>query len=583
MSFLRNFLATFLALIVFSIAVVIFFSLIISAVGAREEVGVSENSVLRITLDKPIEEYEYEDPLAGFPLTLATNSIGLIQLKQVLNNAKEDEKIKGILLEVPMIFTAGFSSIEEIRNSLNDFKESGKFVIAYSEYYSEAAYYLSSVADEICIHPEGDLEFNGLSIEVMFFKGLFDKLEIKPQIFRVGTFKSAVEPFIRTDMSSESKEQMTVLLESIYSNMISRIAESRNIPQEELRNISNEMLVRSPMEAQKQGLVDHLYYFDQVNDLVREKLEQEQDGEISYIEYSKYKKSFSTYENSQNEVAVIIATGEIVPGEGDNFSIGGERFAKEIREARKNDNIKAIVVRINSPGGGFVASDVMWREIKLAAEEKPVIASMSDLAASGGYYMAMACDTIVAMPNTITGSIGIFGIIPDASGFFNSKLGITFDEVKTGEISNLYTITRSLTEREKQIIQNDVEAGYETFVTKAAQGRNMTVEQIKEVASGRVWSGEQALEHKLVDILGDFELAVSLAAEKAGVKEDYKIRYYPKPKTVLDQLLEDMETKAKTHYLKEELGSSYSYYEKAKQLLRQRGLMSRMDYDLIIH
>jgi protease-4 len=582
MNFLRNFSASLLALVVFSVAVVLFFSMIASVFGSKDAVEVKDNSVLHLRIDRPIIEFEFEDPLAGLPINISGNGIGIVQLKQALNNAKEDEDIKGILLETPMIFTAGFSSIEEIRAAIEDFKSSGKFVIAYSEYYSEAAYYLSSIADEVCMHPEGDIEFNGLSAEIMFFKGLFDKLDIKPQVFRVGDYKSAVEPFLRTDMSAENEHQMKALLENIYTNILSRIAEARGIKQDQLREISNKMLVRDPQGARKNGLIDHLFYFDQVNDLVREKLELEQEDEINYITYNKYKKSFSKFKSSENEIAVIVANGEIRSGEGDNNTIGDEKFSRVIRDARRNDDIKAIVLRINSPGGSFVASDVMWREIKLASEVKPVIASMSDLAASGGYYMAMACDTIVAMPNTITGSIGIFGIILDASGFFNEKLGITFDEVKTGEISNPYTFTRSLTDREKSIIQSDVEAGYETFLKKAAEGRNMTVEQVREVASGRIWTGDQAYERNLVDIMGDLDLAVKIAAEKANITDDHKIRYYPKPKTILEQLLQDMEARVKTHYLKEELGKEYIYYEKVKQVLNQQGVMSRIDFDLIV-
>lgn len=582
MNFLRNFLASLLALVVFSVAVVLFFSMIATVLGSRETVEVEDNSVLHLKIDRPIIEFEFEDPLAGLPLNISGSGIGIVQLKQTLKNAKDDEDIRGILLETPMIFTAGFSSVEEIRAAIEDFKSSGKFVIAYSEHYSEAAYYLSSVADEVIIHPEGDIEFNGLSAEVMFFKGLFDKLDIKPQVFRVGDFKSAVEPFTRTDMSTENEHQMQVLLEGIYTNMLTRIAEARDINQGQLREISDKMIVRDSQSARENNLIDHLFYFDQVNDLVKEKLELEKDAKVNFITYDKYKNSFSKFKSSGNELAVIVANGEIRSGEGDNTTIGGEKFSRVIRDARLDDDIKAIVLRINSPGGSFIASDVMWREIKLASEVKPVIASMSDLAASGGYYMAMACDTIVAMPNTITGSIGIFGIIFDASGFFKEKLGVTFDEVKTGEMSNPYTFTRSLTDREKNIIQNDVEAGYETFLKKAAEGRNMSVEQMKKVASGRVWTGDQAYERKLVDILGDLELAINIAAEKAEITDDFKLRYYPKPKTILEQLLQDMESSIKNHYLKNELGREYLYYKKAKQMINNQGVMSRMDFDLLV-
>lgn len=579
MNFLRNLLASFLALVIFSVLGVLVFVVVIGALTQKEPVKVAEKSVLHLKLDKPISEVEFNNPFAELDMfPTAPTTIGLVQLKEAIRNAKDDDKIKGIYLEAPYVM-AGMAATEEIRDALNDFKSSGKFVVAFSEFYTEGGYYLSSVADKVYMHPEGSLELNGLNANLTFFKGLFDKLDIEPQIFRVGDFKSAVEPFIRKDMSEENRLQLTSMLNSVYGNIISKIAESRNIAPEKLMEISDNMLVRRPKEAIEYHLADGLVYFDQVIEELKTEIGIEEDEDLKLITYQKYKESFSTYKSSDNEVAVIVASGDIISGKGDANTIGSEKFSEEIRKARKDDDVKAIVIRINSPGGSFVASDVMWREIKLASEEKPVIASMSDVAASGGYYMAMACDTIVAQPNTITGSIGIFGIIFNLQGFFNNKLGVTHDEVKTGQLSSIYNMTRPLTDQEKQIIQNDVEDGYETFITKAAQGRGMNVDELKKIASGRVWTGSQAKANGLVDILGDLEEAINIAVNKAGIQDDYKVKYYPKQQNIFEEFLKELEGEGSARAIKEEMGEFYPYLESARKVKELNGLQARMPYD----
>lgn len=579
MNFLRNLLASFLALVIFTLVSIAFFFIMIAALTQEEPVHVAENSVLHLKLDKPISEVEFENPFAEmnmFSMTPAT--IGLVQVKEAIRKAKDDDNIKGIYLDAPYVM-AGMAVSEGIRDALNDFKASGKFVIAFAEFYSEGGYYLASVADQVYMHPNGFLEFNGLSTNVTFFKGLFDKLEIEPQIFRVGEFKSAVEPFIRKDMSEENREQLTSMINSAYGYTINNIAASRNLDPSQLMEISDQMLVRKPEQGVEYKLLDSLLYMDQVLAVMKDKIGIAQEDDLELIDYEQYKKTVSSYKKSENEVAVIVASGEIVSGKGDINTIGSDKFSEEIRKARKDDDIKAIVIRINSPGGGFVASDVMWREIKLASETKPVIASMSDLAASGGYYMAMACDTIVAQPNTITGSIGIFGIIFNLQGFLNNKIGITHDEVQTGNYSGLYTMVRPLTEQEKQIVQNNVEEGYETFVTKAAEGRDMTVEAIKEVASGRIWTGIQAKENGLVDMLGDLDDAINIAVAKAGIEDDYKVRYYPKQRSIFEELLKDLGGDSQQAAIKQELGEFYPYLEALKNVQKQEGIQSKMLYN----
>jgi protease-4 len=463
-----------------------------------------------------------------------------------------------------------------------EFRKSGKWVIAYSEVMTEQAYYIASAADKIYLNPEGDLEFNGLAIEVSFFKKMFDKLEIKPEIFRVGDFKSAVEPFMLDKMSEANKLQLNELINGINNEMIKEIAASRNIEEIKLKEISSKMQATTLAQAKELKLIDSLVYYDQVLDVLQARLGVSSETDIDFVKYSKYKKSVSTYKSSENEIAVIVAEGDIMPGKAQQGTIGSTTFAKEIRKARNSKKVKAIVLRINSPGGSALASDVMWREVTLAAKEKPVIASMGDYAASGGYYLAMGCNTIVAEPNTITGSIGVFSVLFDLSSFLNNKIGITFEEVKTGDVGELVTVTRPLTDQEKRIWQKRTDAIYETFTSKAAEGRKMNVNDLRRVASGRVWTGTQGKEKGLVDELGGFEDAVKIAAEKAGVINDYKIKFYPKQKSFFEQWMSDMEENTKTKMLREELGEHYHTLEQLKKLKSYQGAQARMPFEVLI-
>jgi protease-4 len=412
---------------------------------------------------------------------------------------------------------------------------------------------------------------------------MFDKLEIKPQIFRVGEFKSAVEPFMLDKMSEASKLQLQETIESLYGYVVEKVAESRKLNKTKLMEMADKMTIRNAKQAVEAGLIDSLLYQDEFENIIKNKIGLTEKQSIAYIKLNKYQKAISTYKSSKNEIAVIVGEGEIVPGKGDENTIGGDAFANEVKKARLSDKVKAIVIRINSPGGSFIASDKIWREVSLAAQTKPVIASMGDYAASGGYYMAMACDTIVAQPHTITGSIGIFSILFDASGLLNNKLGITSEEVKTGEFGELITVSRSLTEAEKAIWQKKTEEGYDTFTGKAADGRGMAIEDLKKVASGRVWTGAQALDRKLVDVLGGLDDAILLAAQKANITDDYKTKFLPKRKPLLEQLMSDMEDNAKIKTLQNELGMYYPIYQQAKTLQQLSGMQARMPYQLNIH
>lgn len=572
------------AIVVVNVVGFIFFLGFVFSLGEDKEVVVKDNSVLHLRLDAQFQEIQPDVPLGGIPgFGNAVPRIGLLQLKEAIAHAKNNNKIKGILVSASFPMT-GFASLEEIRQSLIDFRESGKWVVAYSEMMGEGAYYVASAASEIYLNPEGEIEFNGLVANVTFFKKLFDKLEIRPQIFRVGEFKSAVEPFLLEEMSAENRTQLTAMVNSIYDHVLEGISTARNISKEKLKEIASNMQVRAARDAVEAGLIDGLYYKDELENELRVKLGLDQDDEIEFIKYHEYRKTFSNYKSNRDEVAVIVAEGAIMPGTQDQSPdiIAADAFIREIRKARLDDDIKAIVLRVNSPGGEFRASDMIWRELELARQAKPVIASMSDYAASGGYYLAMGCDTIVAQPHTITGSIGIFGIILDFSNFFENKIGITFDEVRTGKFGDTYTITRPLAPTEREMIQRMLEENYKTFTTKAAQGRNLPVDSILKIASGRVWTGEQAQEQKLVDVLGGINDAINIAAAKAGLGDNYRVRYYPQPKPFFEQLLGQLDGVIVDRSAVE-MGELRHWYQQLKKVETYHGAQARFPFELEIH
>ncbi|MEQ8473584.1 MAG: signal peptide peptidase SppA [Marinoscillum sp.] len=579
MAFLRNLLATLVGLFIFSFVSIFILIGIIGVASSSDAVPeVKNNSVLHLNLSGFIVEKAIDDPFQEF-LGGGPAPISLLDLLESIRVAKTDDRIRGIYLE-PKFLSAGYSSLQELRDALIDFKTSGKFVHAYGEYISEGDYYLVSVADSIYLNPEGSLEFNGLTAGVTFFKGLFDKLDIEPQIFRVGEFKSFIEPFVRKSMSEENKLQLTELITSVHDTYLANVSATRNIPIGELREISDQMKVRFPENAVELGLITKVAYEDEMHSLLRSELGISESADINKIGFKKYMKAAPSSGYSSNKVAVIVANGDIVMGEGEDV-IGGEQFATEIRKARENNSIKAIVLRVNSPGGSLTASDMIWREIMLTKGVKPIIASMSDVAASGGYFIAMPCDTIVAQPNTITGSIGIFGILFNLGEFMENKLGITNENVSTGEFSDIMTVTRSLSEYERSIIQSQVEDGYETFTTKAAAGRDMSVEELKKYAGGRVWSGTQAYERNLVDVLGSFETAVEIAAEMAEIEGDYALRFYPEQKPLIEQIINDL-SEAKESYFAPNDQIFTPYVEQLKKLERIQGIQARLPGDLII-
>lgn len=576
MSFLRSFFASLLALVVFSIGGFFMLAGIVSALDQEEAVDVEANSVLHINLNRPLADRSFNDPFSdlGFGGGDAKR-IGVIDLKRALEHAATDDKIKGVVLQAPSLM-GGFALGAEVRRALVAFKSSGKFVLSYADVLSEGGFYISSAADELYVSPAGDVEWNGLSSKSIFFKGTLDKLDIDAQIFRVGTYKSAVEPFMLEKMSDASREQTESFVNSIYDRMVDEMAPDLDMESAALRDISDKMASQTLKQAVDLGLITGELYKDQFLRKVADKIEVEETKDINFVSFKDYNRSYSKSNSSKNRIAVIIADGDIVGGKGGKGQIGSDKFTKEIRKARENDRIKAIVLRVNSPGGSALASDLIWREIVKTKEVKPVIASFSNYAASGGYYISMAADTIVAEPNTITGSIGIFGMIFNMGDFMANKLGITTDEVNTGEFSGMMTTTRALTDQEKRIIQNSVNNGYEMFTSKAAEGRHMDIEALKAVASGRVWTGTQAKEIGLVDMLGGLDDAIDIAAEKAGVADDYKVRFYPEQKTALEELMEEFEGKAQARLMKAKLGDMYPYAELLEKVESMNGVQARM-------
>ncbi|MFQ3333077.1 MAG: protease-4 [Thalassomonas sp.] len=530
-SFFKNVLSTIVGMILAVFVIMLLFigivSISISSLNSTEEVTVKENSILKINLaELSVVERTSENPFDG--LNLSGNIPKTIALKQVLDNiekAKLDDKIKAIYINTSYV-SAGISQIEEIRNKLLEFKQTGKPIIAYSEVYNQAAYYLSSVANKVYLNPEGIVELKGLSASIMFYKGLLDKLDIDVQIIRHGKFKGAVEPFILDKMSVANREQMQLLLNSFADNIMDSIANQRGLSLVKVQQDANSLILENAQSCIDYKYVDALLYQDQIED----SLIKISGGEkLNLVSLSKYTHAKGEEKKiSRNKIAIIYATGAINSGEGDEKSIGSVSTSAAIKKAREDKKVKAIVLRVNSPGGSALASDVIWRETILAKAEKPLVVSMGDYAASGGYYIACAADSIVANPTTLTGSIGVFGMIPNLSKFYKNKLGITIDTVNTGKYADM-GINRPLSAFEKNKIQTSIKNIYTTFITHVGEGRNMSTTAVDEIGQGRVWTGYDAKEIGLIDSYGGLEKAIEIAVYLAKI-EDYRIISLPKKK-----------------------------------------------------
>jgi protease-4 len=576
------------SLVIGGVLLLIIFGLV-GAAESDKSVNVEPNSVLKLTLNTAIPERTPNNPLSSLSFLGidGEKSIGLNDILANIKKAKTDSNIKGIFLDESAL-PAGQATIEEIRNALIDFKKSGKFVIAYSEIYTQPFYYLASVADKVYINPKGIFLFHGFSSQITFLKGALDKLGIEAQIIKVGTYKSAVEPYFLTKMSPANKLQVTSYLGSMYGHFLTGISESRKINKDSLFNYANELKVRFPEDALKYKLVDGLKYKDEILNELKTLTGVGAKENIKTVEMADYTNSETTKADdkkkaSKNRIAIVYASGEITGGEGDDNTIGSENISKALRQVRLDDKVKAVVFRVNSPGGSSLASDVIWREVMLTKKVKPIIVSMGDLAASGGYYISCAADSIFAEPNTITGSIGIFAILPNMQKLFNDKLGITFDGVKTGKYADLGDISRPLSPEERAILQNEVDHGYDDFTKAVATGRHKTQAYINSIGQGRVWTGEQAISIGLVDRLGNINDAIKSAAKEAKLK-NYKLVAYPEQKSIFSKLGNGLTAEMKTHFIQSELGDNFKYYEQIKGLTKMmRTPQARLPFDVEVN
>jgi len=591
--FFKYVFASMVGFIIASVIIgIVFLIIIFGLIGAAESeksVDVESNSILKIKLDNSISERTPNNPLSGLSFLgiEGEKTIGLNDILANIKKAKTDSNIKGIFLDESSI-SAGEATVEEIRNSLIDFKKSGKFIVAYSEIYTQSFYYLASVADKVYINPKGIFIFRGFSSKVTFLKGALDKLGIEAQIIKVGTYKSAVEPFFLTKMSPASKLQVTSYLGALYNHFLTGISKSRNINKDSLTYYADNLKIKFPEDALKYKLVDGLKYKDEILLGLKELAGVDKKDDLKTVDLADYTNSTpagddDTKKSSKNHIAIVYASGEIAGGEGDDNTIGSENISKALRKVRLDDKVKAVVLRVNSPGGSSLASDVIWREVMLTKKVKPIIVSMGDLAASGGYYIACAADSIYAEPNTITGSIGIFAILPNMEKFFNDKLGVTFDGVKTSKYADLGDVSRPLTPEEKAILQAEVDRGYDEFTKAVAEGRHKTQEEINKIGQGRVWTGQQAIAIGLVDKLGNIDDAIKSAANKAKIK-NYKLVSYPEQKSIFNKFGLGVNAQIKAHFIESELGENFKYYQQLKSVTKMiRTPQARLPYNLEIN
>jgi protease-4 len=564
----------------------------VSKADSKDDTKVEENSILKLSFKGGLIDRASNDPFENFDFG-SFKSKKQLSLKDVLSaidRAKTDDKIKGIYLPLDDV-NMNAVNMEELRNALLDFKESGKFTLAYGKTIGQGAYYLGSACEEVYLFPEGDLLFKGLASELSFFKGTLEKLDVEMQIIRGSNnkFKSAVEPFIYEKMSDANRAQMTRLLNGMWGHWTKNIAESRGLTVEEVNRIADSVATYIPEEAVKTKMIDGLKYRDELVADLMAKVEVEDEDDLEVITIGKYANASKPKKDDdekdswkiKNKVAVVYAAGEIIDGNGGDGKMGGDKIAKAIRKARQDSTVKAIVLRINSPGGSALASEVMWRETVLAKQEKPLVVSMGRLAASGGYYMACHADKIYASPNTITGSIGVFGMIPYVGEFFTNKMGVTFDGVKTNANSDVGILTKKLTPYQMRGIQKGVDKIYDTFITHVSEGRGLTKAEVDSIGQGRVWTGIDALELGLVDELGGLNDAIAHAVKMAELKDgDFKLKNYPEQKDPFEEFLKEMGMQGANAMAEWQLGEEYKYFKYVQNLTKRSTIQARMPFDI---
>ncbi|MDR0891440.1 MAG: signal peptide peptidase SppA [Mediterranea sp.] len=588
--FLKYTLATLTGIVLAGI--VLFIISLVSLAGimatSEPETVVKDHSVMKLELNGSLSERNQDDAMSLLSSLWGDGqaTYGLDDILSSIKKAKENDKIKGIYIEANTL-GASPASLQAIRNELASFKESGKFVVAYSDTYTQGLYYLSSVADKVLLNPKGSIEWRGLAATPIFYKGLLDKLGVEMQVFKVGTYKSAVEPFISTEMSAANREQVTAYTGSIWNQMLQGVSASRHLSVDSLNAYADRLLMCYPAEESvKCGLADTLMYKSGVTDYLKKQVGIDTDDRLRLLSLDQMVnvKRNTPKDKSGNLIAIYYASGEIVndPSAASSTTedaIVGSDVVKDLKKIEKDDDVKAVVLRVNSPGGSAFASEQIWHAVKELKAKKPVIVSMGDYAASGGYYISCEADTIVAEPTTITGSIGIFGMMPNAKGLAD-KVGLTFDVVKTNRYSDFGNLTRPFNNDEKSLMQMMINEGYQTFVGRCADGRHTTREAIEKIAQGRVWTGEQAQKLGLVDVLGGIDEALAITSAKAGV-ESYSIATYPDKKGLWDTLFNNMSAGgAQAKWLKSQLGEFYQPISFLNNLQKKDKIQAHLPYEL---
>ncbi|NDV97421.1 signal peptide peptidase SppA [Dysgonomonas sp. 521] len=580
--FLKSLLASMLGcFIVIGVFMFIFFiSLAAMSFSSSDKYKLKDNTVLTLKLEGTLSERVQPNSFMDMLGQNADTELGLDDILSSIKKAKENEKIKGIYINAGA-FMAAPASLKEIRDQLADFKESGKFIIAYADVYTQGCYYLSSVADKVIMNPQGNLDLHGIAASPTFYKGLLEKIGVEMQIFKVGTFKSAVEPFMLDKMSDANKEQVTAYIGDIWSTITSEISSSRKISVEKINQLADSLQTfKEAKYAVQDGLVDTLMYETGVKEYLQGLLEVEKKEDVRLASIKNMTSvPFENKSKSKDIIAVLYAEGSINNGSGKD-GITDKRFVKEIEKLKDNEKVKAVVFRVNSPGGSAYASEQIWKAVTDLKEKKPVVVSMGDYAASGGYYISCNASKIIAQPNTLTGSIGIFGMFPNVEGL-TKKVGLSFDNVKTNTYADFGELTRPMRADEKAILQQYIEHGYDLFLTRCSEGRNIPKDSLDHIAQGRVWTGNQALKIGLVDGLGDLDTAIEEAAKLAELS-DYSLKDYPKKVDLFESFFSNQKEELTTRAMKEYLGSDYELFKTIKEIKEQDFVQARMPYDISV-
>ena len=582
--FFKIFFASLLAMAVFAVLAIFIMAGWITSIASSDKPTVGAKGILYIDLAQGINEQAQDNPLSGLSTDDQYDMPGLYDIVRLIKYAKTDSSIKGIYLKCADNAN-GFATSDELRNALLDFKTSKKFIYAYADVISQRAYYVANLADKVYCNPKGGLEWKGFALQYMFFKQTLDRLGIEPQIFYAGKFKSATEPFRTDKMTEANRLQSSVFLNDLYNRFLTETAAARNIDTATLHQYAATMAIQTAADAVKYKLADGAKYDDEVKSEIKQKLGIGENDKINFIVAGKYAKAVNYKTGTgADRIALIFAQGDIVDGKGEKGQIGGDTYRSLIRTARMDDDIKAIVVRVNSGGGSAMASENMWRELSLAKKQKPVVLSFGDYAASGGYYMSCGADSIFTQPNTLTGSIGVFSIVPNLQKFFNEKLGVTFDGVKTSQYADLPTASRPLNDIEKRFLQNDVDSIYNTFLHRVSEGRKINTALVDSIGQGRVWTGTRGIDIGLADKLGGLQDAIDCAGRMAKLK-GFKIKEYPEPLSWWETIFGGYKKSLQTKAMKEELGEQgTTIYNAIKKIKQSMGsTQTRLPFELVIN